>query len=103
MLKKLAPMLIFNVIIGLFFIFSNLYVWGFINSTNDLYHPTQVSIDPLQVSISHMLIQNGLINLGTFPLTFPNFPFILFWVALVGNICLFVLALRSKETKQTPS
>jgi hypothetical protein len=103
MLKKLAPMLIFNVLIGLFFIFSNIYIWGFINSTNDLYHSTQVSIDPLQVSISHMVIQNGLINLGTLPLTFPNFPFILFWVALVGNLCLFILALRSKETKQNPS
>lgn len=103
MIKKLAPMLIFNILVCLFFILSNNYIWGFINSTNDIYHPTQVSINPFQVSISHMINQNGMINLGPVPSVVPNYPFILFWVAIIGNICFFILALRSKETKKTSS
>ena len=108
MFKKLLPMFLFNVLIGLLFIFSNIYLWGIFNSEVSYFTPTQVginqvSINPLQVTISHLYLSNGNINLGPLPTQVPNYPFILFWVALVGNICFVVLTLRTVEKKQAKS
>jgi hypothetical protein len=100
--KKLTHILIFNVLIAVLFVISNLYIWGFINLTNDLSYSIQISINPLIVEISHIVQFDGMINSRP-PTYFPNFPFILFFVAIGGNLWLFNKAQKNKETKQTPS
>ena len=101
--KKLKHILIFNVLIAVLFVISNLYIWGFINLTNDISYSIQISINPLIVEITHIVQFNGMINLGPLPTDIPNFPFILFFVAIGGNLWLFNKAQKSKETKMTPS
>ena len=50
---------------------------------------------PLQIIISHMYLSNGNLNLGPLPTVIPNFPFILFWVALAGNFYFVVRLLKT--------
>jgi len=102
MLKKLAPIIIFNVLIGLVFVFSNIYIWGILNSQPESW--TQLRVSPFVITISHMYIpDNGPINLGPLPTQILNYPFFVFWIALVGNICFAILALKSKEKKPNPN
>lgn len=108
MLKKLAPMLLFNVLVSLMFIFSSINLWDIINSTVSKFSPTyvlinDVSINPLFLSIGQLALSNGAINLGPLPLHVPNYTFILFWVAMLGNLFFVIMTLRSRETKQNTS
>jgi hypothetical protein len=103
MQNKFAPFLTFNVIIAVLFVISSFYVWDFINLTDTTLGATQVSINPLVLEITHHVNQNGMINLGPLPTVIPNYPFILFLIATVGNTCFFYLAIRKKEPKPNPA
>ena len=94
MFKKLAPVLLFNAIIGLIFVLSNNYVWSILNgklSWNEW--------SPFQIAIAPQIVYDGQTSPAGLFVPFPNYPFILFWVAMIGNLCFFILTLRSKETK----
>jgi len=96
MLKQLMPILLFNALVSLGYIFSNFYFWNLLNG-----YLTINDWNPFQIAIAHVIVtSNGqTAPAGTyFPL--PNYPFILFWVSLVGNLCFFILALRNKEKKK---
>ena len=92
MLKKLAPILFFDILVSLCFVFSNSYIWNYLNEriTRNDWSPLQIAIVP------QTIVEGKATTIGTF-FPFPNYPFILFWIALAGNLIFIILALRSKE------
>ena len=83
---------IFNVLMIVAFIFSNIYIWGYLNG-----YLTRNEWSPLQIGIAHMtVIQGDAVPIGTF-IPFPNYPFILFWASTVGNLVLIALVLRKPD------
>lgn len=92
--QKILVFLIFDTIISLGFIGSNLWIWSLLNN-----HLTRNSWGPLQIAIVPQTLVDGKPEIiGTFTAQ-PNLPFILFCVAIVGNLLLAILALRSKNSK----
>lgn len=49
-------------------------------------------------SIPQTIIGGQAVTVGTWTLV-PNYPFILFWVAIVGNFVFVVLAIRQKKVR----
>jgi len=98
---------LFNVLIVLGFVFSNFYIWNFFNTQIDQgityngqggYSIPYIEDFGLQVSVSHPFYENGtIVNLGSTPTAVPNYPFILFWVAIVGNLLFILILLRNKK------
>jgi len=52
-----------------------------------LYVVPYVHFSGFQVNISHDIYENGqVVNLGPLPTVIPNYPYILFWVSIIGNL-----------------
>jgi hypothetical protein len=84
--------IIFDVILSVLFIASNLWIWDYLNRfiTANVWGPLQIAIIP-------QTIVNGQLEvIGTFGQRI-NYPFILFWIALIGNFILMTLALKAKD------
>ncbi len=90
MYKKLLPIAIFNILISFVFIGTNLYLWNFLNGkiSYNTWGPLQVVIVPKTI------VAGEVTTIGLFT-PILNYPFILFWVAIVGNFVLTFLAIRS--------
>ena len=105
----IALIVLFNIFIILGFVFSNLYIWNLLKTQVDQgiayngeggYTIPYIENFGLQISISHPFYENGTIaNLGELPGAVPNYPFILFWVAPVGNL-LFIWVLMKKQESE---
>jgi hypothetical protein len=96
MSKQFAFILLFNVLVGLCFVFANIYFWQYLNG-----YLTWNNWNPLQIAIAHMIVTHGVASpAGTF-IPIPNYPFILFWISTIGNLCLTAMILGKKESKQT--
>ena len=99
----IALVILFNILVSLGFISSNIYMWNYLKTEiNDITPAAYIEkIDAFQVSISHPYI-NDTVNLGPLPTVIPNYPFILFWISTIGNLILITLALvlRNKASKQ---
>lgn len=101
MLKRFAPILLFNILMALVFVFANISFWQ-----HDLNGNLAMdSNNPLQIGYIRISYSNDLgnyLNAPTGPLTqLVNYPYILFWISTIGNVCLAAILLRSKETKTT--
>ena len=98
-----ALALIFNVTVGVSFVLANNSMWDFITSeidydpsriTDDSYHLVPyIIISDFEVSAGHLIYSDGVINLGPLPTVVPNYPYMLFWVCMIGNFVIIVLAL----------
>jgi hypothetical protein len=97
--RKLSIILLivfFDIFVSIPFIFSNLYIWDFLKGKL-----TANTWGPLAILIEQQHISGGeAVTIGTF-VPIPNYPFILFWIALAGNFVLLVLALKNISMKQT--
>ena len=97
-----ALALIFNVAMGMSFVFANNSMWDFITLEID-YDPSRVAedshvvpyiiISDFEVSVGHSIYSNGTRHGGPLPEVIPNYPYMLFWVCMVGNFVIIVLAL----------
>ncbi len=90
--KKLAALLLFDLSIGLLFLGTNWYIWNFINGklTANNWGPLQI------IAVPQTIIDGKAQVVGTYlPLT--NYPFILFWVALIGNFAITAWLLAGKK------
>ena len=99
---------IFNVLMGVSFVFANNSTWDFIITEID-YDPSKIGDNSLQVvpyiiisdfevSVGHSIYFNGTIgNLGPLPKVIPNYPYILFWICMVGNFFIIILTLAVYE------
>ncbi len=105
--KAVAYVAIFNVLVIALYVFSTVYMWdslrtivdtGAGGSYEDGFVVPFVEESGLQVTISHVFYGiNGnqtVVNLGPLPTPVPNYPFYVFWVAIVGNLVLMALVLR---------
>ena len=107
----IALIVLFNILIVLGFFFSNLYVSNFLETQIDqgvAYNGHGTYVIPYvedfgwHLSISHPIYVNGTIaNLGPLPMEIPNYPFILFWVAIVGNLLFIFVLLIKQETEKS--
>jgi hypothetical protein len=107
----IALIVLFNILIILGFVFSNIHVWNLLKTQIDqgiAYNGERGHTTPhikdfgLQISISHPFYENGTIaNLGALPGVVPNFPFILFWVAIVGNLLFIWVLMKKQETEKS--
>lgn len=103
-----ALMILFNVVMIVAFIFANIYIWDFLNTQINLNSTHQpdgntdvplIQINGLQVTVDHAgWTSDGTMIPMPLPAVVPNYPFILFWVAMIGNILFAVLIYRSKQT-----
>jgi len=101
---QLKFILLSNILVGLLFVLSNINFLNILNSAVSSFTPSYVSINdvsigPLHIAISQLILSNGDINLGPRSSSVPNYPFILYWVALAGNFYFIFRMQRSKETK----
>ena|SRR3990172_10535823 len=85
---------IFDIIVSIPFIASNWYIWYYFNGklAVNIWGPLQT------ITILKNVIGGGeAATIGGPFVAYPNYPFILFWVALAGNFVLIVLSLRSNN------
>jgi hypothetical protein len=102
--------LIFNVVMGVVFVLANNSLWDFIMTEIDHAPPPideglyqvvpYIHISGFEVSLSHHIYINGTIgNLGPLPAVVPNYPYMLFWVCIIGNFIFVALALVLHKSK----
>ena len=88
----LSILLLFDVLVGVLFVASNWWIWQYLGGK-----VTLNSWGPFQISIIPQTIAGESVNtVGTF-ISLPNYPFIIFWVALAGNFALGLLAVLGKD------
>jgi hypothetical protein len=104
----LAIAVIFNVVLSVGFVLASNYLFDYLNTEigdvgytdQGLYTIPYIHFSGFQVSISHDIYKNGqVVNLGTLPTVIPNYPYILFWVSILGNLGFIAVALFFYKTK----
>lgn len=103
-----ALALIFNVTVGVGFVLANNSMWDSITSEID-YDPSQVAdsnhvvpyiiFSGFEVSVGHSVYSDGVFNLGPLPTVVLNYPYLLFWVSMIGNLGFIALALILHKTQ----
>lgn len=94
MSRTLVLMILFNVVLGVLFVFSNYSIWTAVNQlpyTSPSWGPMSVHFVPRDFVNGGFIYAQLVVNLF-------NYPFWLFWVAIVGNILFAILIQRSKDT-----
>lgn len=96
----------FNVFMIVTFIFSNIYIWDYLNAEINLKSSHQpngstivpsIQIDGFQVTVSHAgWTSDGTLIPMPAPISVPNYPFIVFWIVLAGDLLLLALNLRKQ-------
>ena len=110
----IALVLVFNVVMSVGFVWANNLVWDFFKvelETNDTAHVSLegdlYEVVPIfwfsgsSISIGQTIIVNEgeTVHGGPLPRTIPNYPFMLFWVCMLGNLCFTALALVLHKTR----
>lgn len=93
-LKKVILLGILDIMISIPFVASNWWIWNYLNGkiTANAWGPLQIAIVPKTIAGGEAT------TVGTY-LPIPNYPFILFWVALAVNFVFVVLTIRSNNKK----
>jgi hypothetical protein len=98
----IALVVIFNVLLSVGFVLASNYLFDYLNTEigdvvyteQGLYVIPYIHFRGFQVEISHDYYENGqVVNLGPLPAVIPNYPYILFWVSMLGNLLFVALAL----------
>jgi hypothetical protein len=94
-------MITFNIVIGASFTVSNYQIW---NTINPLRY-TSPNWGPLNVSYVPRYFVNGEFILEQMVVVLVNYPFWLFWVAVIGNLLLavFIMKTMQAETPKSPA
>lgn len=96
---------IFNVLMIVAFIFSNICIWDFINNlTSQASHDSSGTTIPI-ININALQVTGGTVGWTSegiqiprpLPTIIPNYPFFIFWVAMIGNLVFAVLIMKSKK------
>ena len=103
-----ALALIFNVVMGVGYVVASGNLYDYLETEmNDvgytehgLYVISHIRITGFQVEISHAYYENGqVVNLSPLPTVVPNYPYLLFWVSMIGNLVFVALALVLNKTQ----
>ena len=89
------------------FTFSNIYIWNFLNTqvnvggyANGNFIAPRIQINGLQVTVgTDGWTSTGIAIPTPLPISVPNYPFYVFWVATVGNLVLMAFALNYWRTE----
>ena len=100
--------LIFNVLMGVGYVVASGSLYDYLETgmnnvgytEQGLYVIPHIRITGFQVEISHTYYDNGqVVNLGPLPSVVPNYPYLLFWVCVIGNLVFIALALILHKTQ----
>ncbi len=102
--KLVVSTAVFNALMIVAFIYSNSYIWGFINNMtsqwsygNGVTIPI-ITIDAFQVTGGTIgWTSDGIQVPRPLPAVIPNYPFFIFWTAIVGNLAAMALILRKNR------
>jgi len=93
-----ALIVAFNVVLSVSFVLASNYLFDYLNSEiNDVSYNDQTGLyvipyihfSGFEVQISGTIYEDGyVVNLGPLPDVILNYPYILFWVSVIGNIVL---------------
>jgi hypothetical protein len=88
-LGKIALLGIFDAILGVLFVATNWYIWDYLDGkiTANVWGPLQIVITP-------QFPAGGPVGVSS---SIPNYPFILFWVALAVTFIFVVLTLKKES------
>ncbi len=75
-------MILFNVLLAVFFVSSNYSIWNTVN----FYHDSSPTWSPINIVFLPGFFVNGIFIPEQMPGVLFNYPFWLFWVAMIGNI-----------------
>ena len=104
-----ALVLVFNVLVGVGFVLANNMLWDYLNTQINEVGGNKgegnfvipfILDSGLQVTVGHEFwSDNGtFVNLGPRPLGIPNYPYMLFWVSMLGNLVLIGVAFALWKT-----
>ncbi len=93
MAKWFVLMILFNVLLAIFFVLTNFQIWNIVNS----YHYTSPTWSARDISFVPRFFENGIFVLEQMIVILPNYPFMLFWVAMIGNIIFAILIQKGKK------
>ncbi len=93
MSKWFIVMILFNVLLTVFFVSSNYEIWNTINPL----HETSPIWGPRSIFFVPRVLVNGIFIPEQRVVVLPNYPFMLFWVAMIGNIIFAFLIQKSKK------
>ncbi len=107
--RMVLGVVVFNVLVIVAYVFSTVYMWDSLRIIVDTgaggsyehgFIVPFVEDTGLQVTISHVFYgisgNQTVVNLGPLPTPVPNYPFYVFWVAVVGNLILTASVLRRR-------
>ena len=97
MSKPFVLIILFNVILGVLFVFSNYRIW---DTVNQLPY-TSPSWGPMDVHYVPRFFVNGEFILEQRVVLLFNYPFWLFWIAMIGNLVLMALILGKQKKQYT--
>jgi hypothetical protein len=88
---KLVFLAIFDIMVAVPFVASNWWIWNYLSGkiTANVWGPFQITVIP-------QLSGGGPVGISS---PIPNYPFILFWIALVGNFVIVFLLLRKNNSE----
>ncbi len=100
---------LFNVLMIVAFIFSNFIVWDYLNTEinlNSSHSPNgggaivpSIGINGFTIQVGHAgWTKDGTMIPMPAPTSILNYPFIVFWITLIGNLILIALILRKQIT-----
>ncbi len=105
--RMMVYVTVFNVVMVVAFVFSNIYIWDYLNTEinlNSSYSPNGGGAIVPGIIINGFIIQvghAGWTSDGTMipmpaPASILNYPFTIFWITLIGNLVLIALILRKQ-------
>ncbi len=106
--KLFVCLVVFNALVIVAFILSSIYIWDFIdNLTSQAYHGSSGTTIPI-INVDWLQVTGGTVGWtsdGTqiprpLPTVIPNYPFFIFWAALIGNLVLIALILRRHPNQE---
>ncbi len=110
MSKILALMILFNVVMIVAFILSSVYTWDFINNMTSQWSYGSDGVAIPIINIDAFQVTGGTIGWTSegiqiprpLPAVIPNYPFFIFWIAIVGNLVLTAFILRKQQPEGKP-
>jgi len=100
--KLIVVLAVFNALMCVAFVFSSIYIWDFVNSlTSERSHDNSGTTTPI-INMDVFQVTGGTVGWTSdgiqiprpLPTIIPNYPFYIFWIAIVGNAVLFAVVLR---------
>jgi hypothetical protein len=93
--KLFIAMVLVNLLLGVLFVVSNYVLWDVVNAQGY----ASPHWGPFTVSYSPRMYVDGVLSTATTIVFLSNYPFWLFWVAMIVNMWFGFLLLKNKETE----